>query len=318
MIRGSNVRRAFAALVTISAALTVAPVARPANPVLPPDAQRGVDLMYNGDADGAMVIFREIERTAPESPLGYLLEAEARWWKMYCAACDVRWGMVDAMKQPRQPDDDAFLALANKAADLAAAQSSRSDSAEQRLYAGIAWSLKTRLYAMRDERRAAAKAGVRAREEFLRAAQLDPQMTDAQAGLGLYNYYVDSLSAFVKVLRFFMGIPGGNKKEGILELEAAIEGGGITAVEARFYLAKNLRTYDQQYSRAAALLEPLTERYPRNPVFLLLLANLNVELGRAEKAATLFRSARENAAPDSACAARVAHVATVLGASVKE
>jgi hypothetical protein len=289
-----------------------APEARAGNPVLPREAERGAQLMYGGDPDGAIVIFHEIESTNPESPLGFLLEDEARWWKKYCAACDVKWGMVDAAKGPKQPGDDNFLALADKAIALASAQYAKRDSAEMRLYSGIGWTLKARLYALRDEHRATARAGVRAREEFLRASELDPQMTDTQTGLGLYNYYVDSLSGFVKVLRFFMGIPGGNKKEGIRQLEAAITGGGITSVEARFYLAKNLRTYDQQYERAAAVLEPLVERYPENPIFLLLLGNFNLELGRNEKAEASMRAARDLVLADSACAARVRKVAEKL------
>lgn len=273
--------------------------------------------MNNGDAEGAIELFRALQAAAPDQPLGYLLEDEARWGIIYCAELELKWGMVVTGKRDKQPADADYLALAEKTIRLAAAQNAKSDSAEMHLYIGLALALEARLYGMRSENRATARAGVRAREEFLRAKQLDPQMTDADAGLGLYNYYIDTLSGIVKVLRFFMGIPGGSKQEGIRQLEAAMNGGGMTAVAARFYLAKNLRTYDQQYERAAALMEPLTQQYPRNPVFTLFLANFNLELNRKEKAETGLRAAIAQACCEVSCTNRVHDLANAMLATMK-
>jgi len=44
-------------------------------------------------------------------------------------------------------------------------------------------------------------------------------------GLGLYNYYVDTLSTIAQSVRFFMGIPGGSKDDGIRQLQLAIDHG---------------------------------------------------------------------------------------------
>src|SRR5207253_6287962 len=104
----------------------------------------------------------------------------------------------------------------------------QNDTTEMRLYAGIGWGLKARLLGLWDDRRGTARAGVRAREHLFRAVQLDPELADAYTGLGLYNYYVDTLSAIAKILRFFMGIPGGSKREGMRQLELAMEKGEIT------------------------------------------------------------------------------------------
>jgi len=109
-----------------------------------------------------------------------------------------------------------------------------------------------------------------------------------------------------------MGLPGGNKEEGIRQLQIAINGGGLTSVEARFYLAKNLRTFDEQYERAATIVEPLTLKYPHNPIFLLLLGNLNGKLGRNEKAAVSLRAARNLTPVDPACAVHVQQAAIAL------
>ena len=304
-------RTRFLALILLAflAAATLAAPARAGGITLPAEAVQAMDEMYGGDPDAAINILHGFEQTQAQNPLGYLLEAEARWWKIYCAACEIKWGMVDAWRRAKEPGDDAYLALVDKAISLAQAQITKSDSAEMHLYAGMGWALKARLYSLRGENRNVARVAVTARTEFLRAIQLDPQMADAWAGIGLYNYYVDTLSPIVKVLRFFMGIPGGNKKEGIRQMETAMNQGVLMTVEARFNLAKNLRTYDQQYDRAAALMETLVTQYPHNPVLLLLLGNLNAELGRNAKASVFFRSAMDTSVPDPACAARARGIA---------
>ena len=277
--------------------------------VLAPEAAKAMETMYSGDPDGAIEILRGLEQAQPDNPQGFLLEAEARWWKFYYTALEVKWGMIDAMKRGKLAEDEAYFALTDKAVRLAQAELAKQDSAEMHVYAGMAWALRARMHALRGENRSVACAGVAARTEFLRALQLDPQQADAAAGLGLYNYYIDTLSGIVKILRFFMGIPGGDKKEGIRQLEIGMNQGALMAVEARFYLAKNLRTYDQQYERAREIFEPLVTRYPRNPIFLLLFGNFSVELGRNAKAAQYFRTARSLSIPDAACAARVREMA---------
>lgn len=282
---------------------------------LAPEAAQGLETMYAGDPDAAIEILRGLERSQPENPQGFLLEAEARWWKMYCAALDVKWGMVDSPKRGKKPEDEDYFALTDKAVKLAQKKIDQADTAEMHVYAGMGWALRARLHGLRGENRAVAHAGVTARYEFLKALQLDPDMADASAGLGLYNYYIDTLSGIVKMLRFFMGIPGGNKKEGIRQLETGMKDGVLMKVEARFYLAKNLRTYDQEYEQATTLLEPLVEEYPKNAIFLLLLGNFNAELSRNDKAQEYFQQAVTVPLPDKVCAARVREIVNSFAAT---
>jgi hypothetical protein len=300
-------------------AALLAPAARAGNITLSPEAAQSLDQTYSGNPDAGIAIARNIERDQPESPVGYLLEGEALWWKTYCAACEVKWGQLDAWKRAKQPEDDAYFALADKAITLARAQLAKSETAEMHVYVALGFALKARLYSLRDEKRSVARAGVAARAECLRALQLDPDMADATAGLGLYNYYVDTLSAIAKMLRFFMGIPGGNKQEGIRQMKVGIERGAFLSVDSRFYLARNLRSFDARYDEALSITEPLVARYPRNPVFQLLAGNLNAELGRNAKASEYFHAvlaaSASDASADSACAARARDLANSFLAS---
>ncbi len=302
--------------------LAAAPLARSArgeSVLLPPRAEQALAAIYGGNPGKGIVLAQALEREQAGDPLGYLLEAEARWWRIYCSACEIKWGMVDAWKRPKKPGDGAYLALAAKAIQLARARLAKSDSAEMHLYAGMGWALEARLYGLRDNRTKTARSGVAARAEFLQALRLDPQMADAKAGLGLYNYYVDTLSPLIKFLRVFLGIPGGSKEEGIRQMREGMDRGVLLRTDARFYLAKSLRTYDQRYDDALAAAAPLAADYPRNPVFQLLAGNLNAELGRKAPAEDYFRAAvaasGNPAEPD--CAKRMRDLAESFLASLR-
>jgi len=306
----ANSLRTFALCAAVcSVAALGAPPARAAQLTLPPEATDGLQLLYSGQSAAARAQFERLEQQQPESPLPYLLEADARWWDIYCRSCEIKWGFIDAWRHPKSSEDDAYLALCTKAIDLAETSIAQHDTAEMELYAGMGYLLRTKLLGVRDDRLGTARAGVAARQHLLRCLQLDPQMTDAYTGLGLYNYYVDTLSSVARLLRFFMGIPGGDKREGIRQLKMAMKDGPLTAVEARFYLAKNLRTYDFDYAQALDILTPLVKQYPANPTFALLMGDLEGELGHKDSAAEYYRSAAAMIPSDAACAARVAKLA---------
>lgn len=293
-------------LATLAACL---PPARAANISVPPEAHQAMDAIYGGDPDAAIPIARGVQQDQPDHPLGYLLEGEALWWKRYCEACEIKYGMIEAWKRGKLPEDEAYLALADKEIAAAEGRLAKSETAEMHVYAGMGYALKARVYALRGENRNVARVGVKGRSEMLRALELDPQMADGSAVLGVYNYYVDTLSPIVKLLRVFMGIPGGEKEEGVKQLEAGIDHGVLMAVDAPFILARALRQYDQKYEQALSIAEPLVARYPRNPLFSLLAGNLSLELGRKERAAEYFHAARESATGDLPCHARLRELA---------
>ena len=258
---------------------------------LSPEVPAILDKIYSFDLDGAVQAAQRMEADRPEHPLGYLLEAEALWWEIWCESAEFKYGMTDARHRAKLDADQHYFRLAAKASSLAEAQIKQHETAEMQFYAGMADGTLARLYGLRGESRNTARAGVRGREHLLRAKTLDPDLADTDAGLGLYNYYVDTLSALARILRFFMGIPGGSKQEGIRLLEHAIANGNLTSNLARFYLVLNLHRYDQQYEKALHLIGPLTEKYPTNPLFQLARGDLFAKLGRKEQALACYRAA---------------------------
>jgi Tetratricopeptide repeat len=310
-------RGLFAALVSLVSFIGLAPLrARASNIQLSADAQKALDLIYRGHPDAAISVARAIQGADPQNPLGYLLEGEALWWQRYCGACEIKYGMIETWTHEKLPEDEAYFALTEKAVHLAKDQLAKGETAELHFYAGMGYALKVRVYGLRNENRNAAHAGVNARAEMMRALELDPQLADATGALGIYNYYVDTLSPVVKLLRFFMGIPGGNKELGVTQMEVGMNQGTILAVDLRFILARARRQYDQKYEEALGVAEPLVQRYPQNPLFLLLVGNLNAELGQNSKAADYFSRVKE--LPDSGlpCAARTRALADSFQSSL--
>jgi len=278
---------------------------------LPPSTSVILDDIYSGRRDRALPEIHHLEEQAPENPLGYLLEAEANWWKIWWDSAEFKYAMTMARHHDKAPGDQHYLDLTTKAYNLAEKQLRQQNTGEMHLYAAMADGLAARLYGIRGESRAGARAGVRARENFLAALQLDPSLCDAYTGLGLYNYYVDTLSMMAKALRFLMGIPGGSKEEGIRQLHRGIAEGQISPALARYYLALNLLNYDQRYEEAIEVITPLAQEYPGNPIYQLMLGDLQARLARKEQAAVYYRAADAAAVdvPESECRSKARQLA---------
>jgi tetratricopeptide (TPR) repeat protein len=257
--------------------------------------------IYSGRFNHATSEARAMQLKMPEHPLGYLLEAEASWWKIWCTSAEFKYGMTMPRHREKLAADQGYLNLVAKAYSLAEKNLHTQETAEMDLYAGMADALAARLYGLRAENRTAARAGVRARGYFMRALKLDPSLGDACLGLGLYNYYVDTLSSMARVLRFMMGIPGGNKEEGIRLLHRAVEEGELSPAEARFYLAINLHNYEHRYKEALESITPLAEKYPENPLFAMARGDLLAKLGRKEQARKSYEAAEAAKLDDPEC-----------------
>jgi hypothetical protein len=278
---------------------------------VPPDAKEAINLMYLGKPEKAVALAHKLEAARPEHPLGYLIEADVLWWNIYCKWSERKYNTIDAWShtRPADADDDADLALADRVTRLAEDAIAKVDTAEMELYAGLGYASRARLLGLRYQKMPVARAGVEARKHLLRCIELDPDMADAYLGLGLYNYYVDTLSSLAKILRFFMGIPGGDKREGLRQLEIASTNGELTQLEARFNMAKSLRNYDRDYARALEAASPLVKEYPKNCIFLLLTGDIEQKLGHKDEAAAIFRAAAAATWGSTACGDRAHQLA---------
>jgi len=146
------------------------------------------------------------------------------------------------------------------------------------------------------------------REDLLAARAGDPEDADVQFGLGLYDYYVDVLPRFARLLRFLSRLPGGDRARGLRAIEEAARASTLHGVEARVQLYEIHAFYEDDPEAAAGDMEELAHRYPGWPLWSLKLAeHLRDRLGAyAESAAVARRmlGAGEAARPDPGAAAR--------------
>ena len=127
---------------------------------------------------------------------------------------------------------------------------------------------------LRGERLTAARDGKRIKDGLERALALDSRLQDAWFGIGLYHYYADVAPAALKVLRFLLLLPGGDRVQGMQEMLRAREHGDLLRGEADFQMHWLYLWYEQQPTRALDLLQALDRQYPTNPLFLQRIADV--------------------------------------------
>jgi tetratricopeptide (TPR) repeat protein len=121
---------------------------------------------------------------------------------------------------------------------------------------------------LRGQRLAAARDGNRIRAALERALAIDPTLSDAYFGIGIYHYYAAVAPAAAKFLRWLLLLPGGNREQGLREIREARDHGLLLSGEADFQLQRIDRWYEHRPEEALSLLEDLDARYPTNPLFL--------------------------------------------------
>ena len=255
-------------------------------------ARHGMQLLMDGKIDEAIQVFCHIEQADPASPLGYVLEADANWWRIYLTEGNLTDPDVfESLSEAITPYDREFQRLDTLAIQKAEAQiRSHRDQARARLYEGVAEALQARLEALRDHALGTARAGKRMRSLSLTAVRLDPALYDAYLGVGIYNYFEATLPGYVRMLRFLMRLPGGNRELGLEQLQMAADKGEITREEAQFHLGKNFsRTNERQYTRSIEIFRTMMHNHPDNPLWKLLVGGLEIRTGHSEEGEALYR-----------------------------
>jgi hypothetical protein len=219
-----------------------------------PTVARAYDRILNADFDGLQ---KTLPDTCPPAPrvacVG--LEALSLWWQIQL---DPESRRLDA----------AFLAKANAAIEEAERMTeAEPDRAEAWFYLGAAYGVRAQFRVHRVERLAAARDGKRIKEALERALALDPGMHDAEFGIGMYRYYAGVAPAFFRVVRFLLLLPGGDRADGLRQLERAASRGQLVRGEAQYQIQVLYLWYEKKWREALIIIRDLQDRYPRNPLF---------------------------------------------------
>jgi tetratricopeptide (TPR) repeat protein len=273
--------------------------------------RKALDLVYDGAFSAAEARLDALAGANPEDPVGPYLQALACEWRLEQAP------QSHAL-------DPVVLALADRALALAEDRL-RGDGGDGRalLARGAAHAIKSRLALFRVEKSDAAREAVRMREALLRAREAGVEVMDVDFGLGLYDYYAETLPRLYRLLRFLAGIPGGNRVRGLDAICRVARGGSLFhTTEARVQMFEILSYYEERPDGALSWIREVWRQYPGWPLWGLKLAEiLRDPLGLYGESATVARGILEmaeegrhpNYQPVVAAMARVALGEALLG-----
>jgi hypothetical protein len=139
---------------------------------------------------------------------------------------------------------------------------------------GAAYGVRADWRVLRKERIAAARDGKRIKDALERALAIDPQLHDAKFGIGMYRYYASVAPAALRVFRWLLLLPGGDRAGGLQQIVDASERGLVMRGEATYQLTLAYLWYENRSVDAMTLIRSLQQRYPHNPLFPLIEADV--------------------------------------------
>jgi hypothetical protein len=262
------------------------PTSGAVQPSRPDDGElrAALELVYDGDFRAAEARLAGLADEHPADPVAPYLQALALEWRLE----------QDPKRLALDPD---VLALADRALALADARLAEDPTDGRALLArGAAHGVKSRLHLFRSERGPASREAVRMREALLAARAAGTEALDLDFGLGLYDYYADTLPRLFKVVAFVLRIPGGNRERGLAEIARVARGGSLFHDdEARVQMFEILSSFEHRPDRALPWIRELWQRHSGWPLWGLKLAELLRKLGLFAESASVARQILDTA-----------------------
>ncbi len=214
---------------------------------------KGLDACYDFKWEQADQIFKRLIEKYPDDPRGYHFESSIYLW-YYLGGND-------------KNDLDTFEVYSDKALEVGEAILSQDDKNEMALYIlGANYDYRAIAFGKAGNFLDAAWATKKSESFLSTVLELNPRITDAYLGLGLYNFAVAQIPPAFKWALNLVGISG-DKEMGVKYIENASENGKYSKVEALYYLAQIEMDFLIDYESSAAILKRLVKRYPQNLLF---------------------------------------------------
>ncbi|MDD5627472.1 MAG: hypothetical protein PHU21_00290 [Elusimicrobia bacterium] len=247
-------------LTALALALALTPAAHAVRPETDKLILQGLDAAYGMDFERAAALFTEAGQLEPENPVGPFFLASLQWLE-YSQNADVP-GTVDALEPKFNKIMDQALARAQKMFDK------NHNDPEANFYLGACYGMKGRWYLLKYKWVRAANLGFKGYKFLKRTVELDPDYADAYLGMGMYDYYSDTLPTIVKFVANL--IVRGDKKRGLRYIETTLTKGHYSVTEAKIFLVGILSAYEKQPEKALEIILDLRRRKPENLFFLLM------------------------------------------------
>ncbi len=217
-----------------------------------------LDHIYNYDFAGAEPYLRQFRARYPQHPAGPMLRA-----------IQIQWATIPLKNNKTATTQ--YVQAAGQTLDLAKTMLATDDNDPEAVFFALtAHSYLALKYNNEGETMRAVGEARNAYGYMKQGFGLTERNAEFYSTTGLYNYYAarypDDHPIVKPAMIFFKN---GDMSLGVKQLEVAAKRGIFTGVEARFYLAHIFLEHESQFGRATAVLKPLVDRYPNNPVFLM-------------------------------------------------
>ena len=242
----------------------------------------GYDALYNLDYEGARKRFRSMIELAPDHPAGAQCFASSLWFQQLNEDWQLKSTLysTDAEEKPKpqlnRAQVEEFRKWIRTAKQLSQARLKKDPRDVEALYfLGAAEGLEA-AYAGGVERkyRTALRSGSDSVDRHKQVLKISPDFRDAELTIGLLNYVIGSLPLPVKMLAAAMGVRG-SKKRGLEALERVSMEGQWARDAARVVLI-DLYKREKRWTDAFEMARELSEKYPRNYLFKLQMADARV------------------------------------------
>ncbi len=242
--------------------------------------QRGLDAIYNFDWNKGEKIFNDLIDEFPKNPVGYHYSSIMPLW-FYLGSYNEAYL-------------DTFFIYSDQALNLA-----KKIEKQDSLTAALSKILGC-IYANRSIANARAEKYVHAVWESDRmkyysskSLELNEKLYDAHLGLGLYNLAVAQIPSSLQWAIKLVGISA-DRETGLEHLQKVVNKGKLARIDALFYLSQIYTRIIIDYDAAEKILTELTNRYPKNLLFKMSLAWVEVEKGSLNFAEKRFKSVIES------------------------
>ncbi len=240
-------------------------------------SKNGINSVYNLEFEKAEKEFQYLADTYPQHPAGKFFLAMADWWRIML---DVDNESLDAQFIKKL---EVVIDMCDSLLDI------NSDDVTALFFKGGALGFRGRLYANRGSWIKAANDGRMALPIVQHAFKIAPENFDILLGIGIYNYYAETIPEkypLVKPLMVFF--PSGDKHKGIRQLTTAALRAQYASVEASYFLLQLYYSYERQLDKALEIANALHVRFPNNVVVHRYIGRCYVSQNKWEEARAVF------------------------------
>lgn len=238
----------------------------------------GYEALYNLDYETARARFKKMIELAPDHPAGAQCYASSLWvqhlneaWKLKATLYSDK--STDTKSRVDSKQSEEFRSWTRQAKQLSQARLKKDPKDVEALYfLGAAEGLEA-AFAAGVERKfmPAFRSGQDSVDHHRAVLKLAPDFRDAELTIGLMNYVVGSLPLPAKMIAATMGVRG-SKKRGLENLERVAKEGKWARDLSRMMLI-DLYKRERRFQDAAEMARQLSEKYPRNNLFKLQMAD---------------------------------------------